>query len=449
MSLLIANPWIITMNEENAILRNGYALVEGDRIVEVGNSPERLRALRVTSDEIIEAGDKILLPGMVNAHTHLFQTFMRGLADDKPLFQWLSEEIWPFSALMSEEDFYYAALIGCIENLKTGATGVLDQHYIYTSVYNGDRVLEAMRDSGIRGSLCRCFANIEYHKTFRESDDVIVDEIKRLNSQWGGQFDGRLCVSVGPINPWAVSAELLVRTKALSKELGLKYQVHTAETKAVVERTAALNGGLRNVEYFDKLDILDEDTQMAHSVWLDDGELEIIERKKPLVVHCPVANMYLASGVARIPEMLQKGTRVALATDGPGSNNSQDMLSTLKFAACLHKISTLNAQAISTRDILSMATRNGAYVLGRDDIGVIAAGKKADMILVDWQKPHIAPVHKPDSALVYNANGNDVDTVIVDGQIVVRNKKSTLVDEKALAEECQGRIEFIKSKMAR
>lgn len=447
MSLLIANPWIITMNEENAILRSGYALVEADRIVEVGQDPERLNVLRLTADEIIEAPDKILLPGMVNAHTHLFQTFMRGLADDKPLFQWLSEEIWPFSALMTEEDFYYAALIGCIENLKSGATGVLDQHYIYTSVNNGDRVLEAMRDSGIRGNLCRCFANVEYHPKFRENDDVILEEIRRLNAKCTG-MDGRLSLSVGPINPWAVTPELLIRTKELSKELGLKYQVHTAETKAVVERTAALNGGLRNVEYFDKLGILDEDTQLAHSVWLDDGEMEIIARKKPLVVHCPVANMYLASGVARIPEMLRQGTRVALATDGPGSNNNQDMLSTLKFTACLHKISTLNAQAISTRDILSMATLSGALVLGRDDIGVIAAGKKADMILVDWQNAHIAPMHKPDSALVYNANGNDVDTVIVDGRIVVRNKKSTLVDEQALIEECQNRIEFIKSKMA-
>lgn len=448
MSLLIKNPWIVTMNDQYEILREGYVLVQGDRIAEVGSDPARMQELARTAGEVVEAGDKLLLPGMVNAHTHMFQTFMRGLADDKPLFQWLREEIWPFSALMSEEDFRCAALLGSMENLKTGATSVIDQHYIYTSRKNGDMVFEAMRESGIRGCLSRCFGNKEYDPRFMEPDDVILDEIRRLHAQYAGEENGRLSLSVGPINPWAVTAELFIKSKALARELKIKYQVHTAETKAVVERASAMYGGLRNVEQFDSLGILDEDTQLVHSVWLSDNELSIIREKKPQIVHCPVANMYLASGVARIPELLKQGTSVALATDGPGSNNSQDMLSTLKYTACLHKIHTLDAQVLYPRDVLTMATRNGATAMGRTDLGVVAPGYKADLILVDWKKAHIAPVHKPDSALVYNANGNDVDTVIVDGEIVIRNKKSTRVDEAALIEECQERITFIKSKMA-
>lgn len=449
MKLLIKNPWIVTMNDAYEIIRDGYVLLEDDRIREVGGDAGRMEALAREADKTLEAGDKILMPGMVNAHSHMFQTFMRGLADDKPLFQWLSEEIWPFSAMMTEEDFYYAGLIACLENLKTGATSVIDQHYIYTSLNNGDKVFEAMRDAGIRGNLCRCFANIEYKEEFREKDDVIVDDIRRLQSVWGGKDNGRLSLSVGPINPWGVSSELFVRTKALSKELGLKFQVHTAETRDVVERTAGMHEGLRNVEFFDSLGILDEDTQMAHSVWLDDHEMQIIADKKPQVVHCPVANMYLASGVARIPELLKMGNPVALATDGPGSNNNEDMLSTLKYTACLHKIHTLNAQVIYPRDVLTMATRGGAFAMGMErEMGQVAPGMKADLILVDWKKPHIAPVHKADSALVYNANGNDVDTVIVNGEIVVQGKKSTKVDEAALIDECQKRIEYIKSKMA-
>ncbi len=448
MSLLIKNPWIVTMNDEYEMLREGYVLVQGDSIAEVGSDPIRMQELARTADEVMEAGDKILLPGMVNAHTHLFQTFMRGLADDKPLFQWLREEIWPFSALMSEEDFKCAALIGCLENLKTGATSVIDQHYIYTSKKNGDMVFSAMRESGIRGCLCRCFGNKEYDPRFIEQDDVILSEIRRLHAEYAGKENGRLSLSVGPINPWGVTAELFVKAKALARELGIKYQVHTAETRAVVERASAMYNGLRNVEQFDSLGILDEDTQLVHSVWLDDHELAIIQEKKPQIVHCPVANMYLASGVARIPELLKQGANVALATDGPGSNNSQDMLGTLKYTACLHKISTLDAQVLYPRDVLTMATRSGAFAMGRTDIGCVKAGNKADLILIDWKKPHIAPVHKPDSALVYNANGNDVDTVIVNGEIVVRNKKSTRVDEAALIEECQARITFIKSRMA-
>lgn len=448
MKTLLVNPWILTMNDSYEMIKDGYVWIRDDRIAEVGKDDARVAALRREADKVIEAEDKILMPGMVNAHTHMFQTFMRGLADDKPLFQWLQEEIWPFSALMTPDDFYYAALLGCIENLKTGATSVIDQHYIYTDVTNGDKVFVAMRDSGIRGNLCRNFANIMYNENLRETDDVIVDDIKRLHAKWDGGQNGRLGMSVGPINPWSCSPALFKRTKALSRDLGIKFQVHTAETQSVVERTAEMYDGMRNVEFFESMDILDEDTQLVHSVWFDDNEMALIAKRRPQIIHCPVANMYLASGVARVPEFLKMGNPVALATDGPGSNNSQDMLSTLKYTACLHKIHTLNAQALYPRDVLTMATRNGALAMGMEDkMGRVAPGMKADLVLVDWKKPHIAPVHKPDSALVYNANGNDVDTVLVDGIVMVENKKSTKVDEVALIEECQQRIAFIKAKM--
>ncbi len=447
MKTLIRNAWTLTMNDSYDILRDAYVLVDGEKITEVGQDAARAEALAKECGKVIDADDKILMPGMVNAHTHMFQTFMRGLADDKPLFQWLSEEIWPFSLLMTEDDFYYAGLLACLENLKTGATSVIDQHYVFTSLGNGDKVMKAMEDSGIRGNFCRCFANIVYNENFRETEEVILSDIRRLHGEWNGK-NGRLSLSAGPINPWAVSPELFKSSKALSKELGIKFQVHTAETKAVVERTADMYDGVRNLEFFENLGILDEDTQMAHSVWLNDKEMAIVEKYKPQVVHCPVANMYLASGVARVPEFLKMGNPVALATDGPGSNNSEDMLSTLKFTACLHKIHNLDAQVIYPKDVLTMATRNGAIAMGDAALGQVAPGMKADLVLVDWKKPHIAPVHKADSALVYNANGNDVDTVLVNGEVVVEGKKSTKVDELALIDECQQRIEFIKKKMA-
>lgn len=448
MKILIANPWIVTMDNDYSIIRNGFVLVEDDLIKEVGSGTERMDQLRKEADKVIEADDKILLPGMVNAHSHMFQTFMRGLADDKPLFQWLSEEIWPFSEMMTPDDFYYAALLGSLENLKTGATSVIDQHYVYTSLSNGDKVFEAMDKSGIRGNLCRTFANVVYRESLRETDDEIMGDIKRLHETWHGRDNGRLSLSAGPINPWGVSPELFKASKALTKELGIKYQVHTAETESVVTRTAEMYDGMRNLEFFESMGILDEDTQLAHAVWLDDNEMQILDKYKPQVVHCPVANMYLASGVARVPEFLKMGNPVALATDGPGSNNAQDMLATLKYTACLHKIHTLDAQILLPKDVLTMATHGGAHAMGMgDELGQVVPGFKADLVLVNWQKPHIAPVHKPDSALVYNANGNDVDTVLVNGEVVVENQKSTKIDEDALIKECQERIEFIKSKM--
>ncbi len=446
MKTLIQNAWIVTMNDNYDILRNGYAVLDDTQILEVGQDTNAMQKWALQCDKVIDASDKILMPGMINAHTHMFQTFMRGLGDDKPLFQWLSEEIWPFSVLMTEDDFYYAALLASIENLKTGATSVIDQHYVYTSLNNGDKVFEAMEKAGIRGNLCRCFANTVYREEFRETEETILSDIRRLHETWNGK-EGRLSLSVGPLNPWGVTPDLFKSSKNLANELGIKFQVHTAETQDVVSRTADMHNGMRNLEFFESLGILDENTQLVHSVWLDDAELAIAQKYKPQFVHCPVANMYLASGVARVPEFLQSGNPVALATDGPGSNNSEDMLSTLKYTACLHKIHNLNAQVIYPKDVLQMATRHGAIAMGDDKLGQVAAGMKADLLLVDWKKPHIAPVHKADSALVYNTTGGDVDTVFVNGQIVVEGKKSTLVDEIALIDECQQRIEFIKSKM--
>lgn len=449
MKTLFRNPWIVTMNDDFEMIRNGFVYVVDDKISEVGSDPLRMAQLSLEADSVIDAADKILMPGMVSAHTHLFQTFMRGLADDLQLYPWLSTQVWPFSELMTEEDFYYAGLIGCLENLKTGATSCIDQHYIFTSLNNGDRIFEAMRDSGIRGNMCRCFANIVYYEKFREEDqDRILNDIKRLHSEWAGKENGRLSLSVGPLNPWGVSPDLFQKTKQLSKDLGIKFQVHTAEDQDVVEKTAKMYGGMRNVEFFESMGILDEDTQLAHAIWLDDHEMEILDKYRCQPIHCPVANAYLADGVARVPEMLKMGLPVALGTDGPGSNNAQDMLGTLKYTALMHKNYNLDAHIISNKDVLTMATRNGAIAMGMDgQMGQIAPGMKADILLVDWKKPHIAPVHHPESALVNNANGNDVDTVMVNGEIVVRNKKSTKIDEVALIDECQKRIEFIKSRM--
>lgn len=445
MSVLIKNGWLVLNDEMREIIKDGYIYVENDLISEVGDEKDRCIELESVAEEVIDAKGKIVLPGLVNAHTHLFQTYMRGLADDKPLFNWLKEEVWPFSILMEEEDFYLAALIGCLENLKTGATSVIDQHYIHTYKTTSEKVFKAMETSGIRGNLCRVYADRGYEEKLSEKPEVILRELEKSHNEWHGKHNGRLTMSLGPINPWGVTPETMIKTKEFARAKNLKYQIHTAETTGVVQ-TSIDNYGLRNVDFFESLGILDENTQLAHSVWLNALEIETVRKRGAMVVHCPVANMYLASGVAPISAFRKAGIPVALATDGPGSNNAQDMLGTLKYTALLHKVSSLNAQILYPEDVLEMATLGGAKAMGMENIGILQKGMKADIILVDWQKPHIAPVHKPVSAIVYNANGNDVDTVMVDGRIVVKEKKSTLVDEIALVEECQERVEFLKKK---
>ena len=443
METLIKNGWIITMNDEDAVHRKGNVYIKDCLIQDVFEDEDTLKRYDKPHVNVIDASNKLVLPGLINSHSHLFQTFMRGLSDDKPLWRWLKEDIWPFALSMTEEDFYLAALVGCIENLKNGATSVTDQHYIYTSKNNFDMVAEAVKDSEIRGNISRCFVNQNSLPQFMEDDNEILNQLARVVKKWHEVNNDKIRVSVGPLNPWGCSADILKKSKEFADAHNLLYQIHTAETNKVVESTIE-NYGLRNVELFNDIGILNESTQLVHSVWLNDTELDMVAKSGASVVHCPVANMYLASGVAPINKMTVKGIPVCLATDGPGSNNSQDMVSVLKYTACLQKVHTLDSTVLSPTHVIEMATRNAAVVNQRSDLGQIKQGYQADIVLIDYLKPHISPIHNPKSALVYNCNGNDVDTVIVQGKVVVEGGKMVSINERDVLIKAQERIERLR-----
>jgi 5-methylthioadenosine/S-adenosylhomocysteine deaminase len=378
-----------------------------------------------------------VMPGMVNAHTHLFQTFIRGLADDKPLLDWLAAAIWPVAKALSPEEAYLAAMVGLVENIRSGSTSVNDHHYVHTEPGNDDGIFRAAEESGIRFMMARGWADMNYHEAFMETPAQIVKEMSRLRETWHGRHDDRLRLQFGPLIPWGCSDETMRLTFQLAKEWGLGTHIHVAESRAEVEIDLEQRG-LRHIEWLAALGALDSSVQLVHSVWLTDAELALIANHGAIVVHCPVANMYLASGVARIPEMLQRGIPVALGTDGPGSNNSQDMLETLKTTALLHKVHTLNAMILLPEDVLWLVCRGGAKSFGlADQIGSLEIGKKADVVLVDLNSPFAMPVHKVPSALVYNLNAQQVDTVIVNGEILMRDKKILFVDEVSLLEEAR------------
>jgi 5-methylthioadenosine/S-adenosylhomocysteine deaminase len=227
------------------------------------------------------------------------------------------------------------------------------------------------------------------------------------------------------------------RTHALARAWGVGTHIHVAETQTEVEINLTKRGS-RHVEWLAGLGMLGPDVQLVHSVWLDDAEIEMVAQHGAVVVHCPVSNMYLASGVAPIPKMRARGIPVALATDGPGSNNSQDMLEVLKTTALLHKVSSLDAMVLLPEDVLWMACRGGAAAFGQPDlIGSLEVGKRADVVLVDLDTPRAMPVHRAPSALVYNASAGEVDTVIVDGRVLMRHHEILCVDEKALLAEAR------------
>ncbi|NCF66498.1 MAG: amidohydrolase family protein [Chloroflexi bacterium] len=429
-TILIEDGSIVTVNDDSQVHHKGYVFIENDLITAVGAGDPP--ALFRKADTIIDATLMAVMPGMVNAHTHLFQTFIRGLADDKPLLDWLKAAIWPVAQALTEEEAYVAALVGMVENIRGGATSVIDHQYVHTEPGNDDGVCRAADEAGLRFLLARGWADIGYHPAFMESQDQIVNETTRLREMWQIQGNGRIRVEFGPLIPWGCTENTMCRTHNISQKWGAGIHIHVAETRVEVDMNLESRGN-RHIEWLAEMGVLGPDMQLVHSIWLDDNEIDLIAEHGAIVVHCPVSNMYLASGVARVPEMLQRGITVALGTDGPGSNNSQDMLETLKTTALLHKVHTLDATILLPEDILWLACRGGSIAFGLpQQIGSLEAGKKADVVLVDLDTPMAMPVHRLPSALVYNASTRDVDTVLVDGRLVMRHKKILFLDEKAL-----------------
>lgn len=443
-TLLIHSGWVLPCDDDmRRALRPGYVYVRGERIeaVEAGAPSE---GLLTGADEIINAAGMAVIPGLVNAHTHLFQCFLRGLADDRPLLQWLAEATWPGGLAMTERDFYLAALLGFVENLKCGATSVLDQDYVQTSPRNMDAVAEAAQRSGARALLARGVGDRQpYFEKFLEPAETIIAETGRLIRRWNTGPASRVRVEFGPMIPWGCRIETLREIGRLAHEWDVGVHIHVSESRDEVQMSLD-EFGLPPVRWLDEIGVLDERWQLVHCVWLTPEEQDRVAGRGSLIVHCPVSNMYLASGIAPVGEWRRRGIPVALATDGPGSNNSQDMLEVLKTTACLQKVGSLDAQALLPADVLEMALHGGARAMRLDgQIGRLAPGALADIILVNLARPHIAPVHSAASALVYNANGNDVDTVIVGGQILVRGGKLTQLDEARLVAECQTAAEGI------
>ena len=435
-NILIENGTVVTVNDAGDVYDSGFVYIEDDRIASVGDcqAPPEIRA---RAETIIDAGNMAVMPGMVNSHTHLFQIFIRGLADDKPLLDWLKTAIWPVAKELTGEDAYLAAMVGFLENIRCGATSVIDHQYIHTEAENDDGVCRAAEETGARFMLAYGWADMNYHPTLQQTPEQIYRETTRVFETWHGKAGDRIQFEFGPLIPWGCSDETMRRTYEMAQEWGVGTHIHVAETITEVDMNLK-ERGLRHIEWLASLGILGPDVQLVHSVWLDDKEIEQVADSGAVIVHCPVSNMYLASGAARISEMRKKGIVVALASDGPGSNNNQDMMEVLKTTALLQKVSTLDAMALLPEDVLWMACRGGAAAFGQGkEIGVLETGKKADVVLVDLLTPFAWPVQRVPSALVYNLSGGAVDTVIVDGQVLMRDKEVLCVDEKALLKEAR------------
>ena len=408
--LLIYNGTILTLNADFDIVENGMVGIKGDTISLVGGL--RADGRLPPAGERIDAGGGLILPGLVNTHTHLPMTLFKGLADDLHLERWLNDYIIPAeSRYLNAESVRAGALLACAELLLSGTTTCCDGYF------HENEVALAVEKSGMRAVLGQ--GVVDFPAPGVPDSGRNVDTATQFVLAWQGVSD-RIDPSIFCHSAYACSSDTLKRAKRSAVDAGVLFQIHVAETRDEVRKCQSEHG-MTPVAYLDRLGILDPDTLLSHAVWVTPGDMEIIAGSGARISHNPDSNMKLASGIAPVPEMLEAGITVALGTDGSASNNSLDLFGAMAMAARLHKVNTLDPTVVDATCALNMATIQGAEAIGLSHrIGSIEKGKAADIIVVDTVKPHLVPMYHPVSHLVYAANGSDVSDVVVAGKPVVR-----------------------------
>lgn len=409
MNLLLTNATVLPMTEEDGTgIFTGTVAIEGNRIVRVSSDPVAAAAYRQRHPEVreIDCRGKVLMPGLVNTHCHVPMTLQRGYADDIPLMKWLHEYVWPFEAKQTPHDISLGAELGIAEMLLGGVTSFVDMYWHEAAV------AEVAERTGIRALLCpSCLdTNMEAFEADLEALVARIGDSQRIRA------------GVAPHAGYTVSAANLERCLSLCRRYGIGMTTHVAETLDEV-RIIREQTGMSPVRYLDSLGVLGDRLIAAHCVHVDDDDIEILRRRGVYVAHNPTSNMKIASGVAPVERMRRAGIACTIGTDGTCSNNDLDMWEEMRNASFLQKVSTMDPLAMPAYEVLKMATVHGARALGYgDELGVVREGALADLILIDLDKPHMQPVNDLIANLVYCCKASDVDTVIVDGEVLVEGR---------------------------
>ena len=428
VDVLIKNGIIVTMAEDREIIKRGAVAIEGTRIVGVG--PTDLVGKEYSADTEIDASRHIVLPGLINTHTHLAMTLFRGIMDGVSGMEWL-ERAWSIESSLTAEDVYWGSLLGCLEMIKSGTTCFAD-HYFFM-----ERAAAAVETSGLRAALAQ--AIIE--EKGPEGIDTTLEGSIGFAQRYHGAAGGRITCMLGPHSAYTCSPELLREVREAASEGGLRVHIHLSESRSEL-RIVRQRYQTTPTKLLSQVGLLGPDLLAAHVVFAGDEELGLLKESNTKVNHNPVCKMKGGHGVSPVAAMLRLGINVSLGTDGPGSNNSLDMLEEMKFAAVLHPVVEQNPAAISAWDVLEMSTIRGARAIGIDgEVGSIEPGKRADIILVRANAPHMTPLHNIPSLVVYSANGNDVDGAIVDGRLVMTDRKVLTLDEGDVMAKAQAAFE--------
>ena len=418
--LLIKNGIIVTVDKVNTIIDTGFIAVKDQQIACIDKSEE---VHKFSADKIIDAENGIIMPGLVNTHCHSPMALFRGLADDMALMTWLNDYMFKAEAkYINPENTRLGALISCAEMLLSGTTLFCDG-YFHENV-----VAEAVQETGLKGVLGQGVIDFPAPGVPDPLQNVhyALDYVNTLKDKYK-----RITPSIFCHSPYTCSEKTLKVAKKAANESGVLFQIHVSETQGENDQITNEHG-VSPVQHLNNLGILDKSTLLVHSVWVDEADIDIIKKSGAAVSHCPESNMKLASGIAPVNEFLKAGITTGLGTDGCASNNNLDMFSEMDSAAKLQKVNTLDPSAADALSVLRMATINGACAIGMgSETGSLEVGKKADLIIIDTNKPHLIPMYNPVSHIVYAVSGGDVRDVFIDGEQLVKQGKllSTDVDD--------------------
>lgn len=439
---LLKNGIIVTVNPDREVFFHGAVAVQGNKIVDVGESAA-LEAKYPDAAQVTDLEGKIVFPGFVNTHNHLFQTLLKGLGDDMVLKDWLETMTFPAATNLTREDCYLAAMLGCMEGLHSGITTMLDYMYPHPTGELSDGVIDAMRELGIRGILGRgCMdtgAQFGVHPGIMQDMDTIEKDLRRLFETYHNSENGRIKIWVAPAAMWSNSRPLLEMLWRVTNEYKSGFTVHISETPFDRDAAEELHGK-PDAELLEEMGIVGPNVLMVHCCYLTDKDIAMAKKYDMKVSHNVCSNQYLSSGVADVPKMLRTGITVSLGVDGAASNNAQDMVELMKFTALQHKVATRDPLAMTAEKVLEMATIDGARALGmEDEIGSLEVGKKADLVIFDpVECPKAIPMHNPVSTLVYSASMKNIVGAMVDGKVVMENGVITTVkDEKEIYRRVQ------------
>ena len=433
-SLVVLGGTVVTLDDKDTIIESGAVAVVDGQIAAVGSEAEMVASY--PEARTIDAEGGLIMPGLVNAHTHIPMTLFRGLADDLELMDWLQNHIFPAEAEFVDEEFVrWGTKLACLEMLSGGTTTFVDMYFFE------DAIAEEVERCGMRALLSQTL--IDFPAPDNKTWEEMIAATRVFVERWRGH--STITPVVAPHAPYTVSAEHLVEAFALATELNVPMNTHLAEDEDEVV-TIEEKTGMTPVQYVDSLGILDDRVLAAHMVWPTESEIEILAANGVGVAHCPQSNMKVSAGIAPVPQMLAAGVKVGLGTDGTASNNDLNMWEEIDTAAKLHKVDTLDPTVIPAREALRMATIGGAQAIGLgDQIGSLEVGKRADIIIVGTDGYHQQPYYDVYSLLAYSTKASDVKTVIIEGEVVVENQKVLTVDADEVLAQAWRYQERIKS----